>query len=246
VAHVSVGKLIEAIDYNTLATTVNKLFADNYSTVQYPATFTGNTLNNASASNAIFTIHETDYPSSSPGTGPFTLSPAPAAGDFLVVQVGNEVKVLGFSIDYSAGTITFTQPLPQATRVVVYNRTTHRFGYGSSAVVNNLQVGDIVEAVHMNGLINRTNIMLEHVGSNTRYNVVPVGQLVYASGHNNLENTIDTELFANNTHLTVDAASVVSGPSFTRSQDWTNRLEESVSTLLVIRREAGRGHRVVS
>ena len=224
-AHVSVGKLIEATDYNLLATTVNKLFADNYSTVQYPATFTNNVLDNASSSNAILTIHETAYPNSSPGTGPFNLSPAPTAGDFLVVQVGNSVQILGHSIDYSAGTITFTQPLPQATRVVVYNRTTHRFGYGNSAVVNNLQVGDLVEAVHMNGLINRTNIMLEHVGSTTRYSVVPIGQLVTAAGVNNLESTIDNQIIANGTHLTVDAASVVNGPSFVRSANWTTRLE---------------------
>ena len=86
-AHVSVGKIIEAVDYNTLATTYNKLFSDNYSTVQYPATFTGTTLNNASTSNAILTLHENDYPNS-PGTGPFTLSPAPTSGDFIVVQIG--------------------------------------------------------------------------------------------------------------------------------------------------------------
>jgi len=115
---VSVGKIIEAVDYNTLATTYNKLFSDNYSTVQYPAAFSGTTLNNASTSNAILTLHENDYPSS-PGTGPFTLSPAPTSGDFIVVQIGNEVQILGHTIDYTAGTITFTSALPAATRVVV-------------------------------------------------------------------------------------------------------------------------------
>ena len=223
-ANVSVGKIIEAVDYNTLATTYNKLFSDNYSTVQYPAAFSGTTLNNASTSNAILTLHENDYPSS-PGTGPFTLSPAPTSGDFIVVQIGNEVQILGHTIDYTAGTITFTSALPAATRVVVYNRTTHRFGWGNAAAVNNHAVGDIIEAVDINQLINRTNIMMQHVGSNTRYTIVPVGTIIYASGLNNLETTLDNEMFANDQHLTVDDASVIAGPTFTRTANWTTQLE---------------------
>ena len=38
--------------------------------------------------------------------------------------------------------------------------------------------------------------MMQHVGSNTRYTIVPVGTIIYASGLNNLETTLDNEMFA--------------------------------------------------
>ena len=223
---VSVGQLIQASQYNALADICNRLFADSYPTSEYMAQFTGNVVTNAAECNSIFAIHETDYPTTSPGTGPFTLSPAPSSTDYIVVQVGDEVKVgVGFSIDYTAETITFTTPLPAATRVVVYNRSTHLYGYGNSAIVNNLAPTDIVEAVYVNSIIDRTNIMFEHVGDTTRYNTVPIGQLVSASGFNNLETSIYNQLYTDGKHLTVDAASVVNGPTMTRAVTWTNKLE---------------------
>ena len=97
---VSIGQVIQASHYNALADLCNKCFADVYSGRQYDASFSGGTIINAVECNAIFSIHETDYPSSSPGVGPFSLTADVIATDFLIVVVGQETKVgSGYSID---------------------------------------------------------------------------------------------------------------------------------------------------
>lgn len=223
---VSVGQIIEAAHYNYLADLCNKVFADNYPNSEYFASYTGSTINNAAVCNSLFSIHETDYPSASPGVGPFTLSPAPNSFDFIVVQVGDEVKTSGYTIDFANSTITFSTAIPAATRVNVYNRYTHRFGYGNSAVVNNLQPGVIVEAVHFNGIIDRSNCILTHVGDSGQLTNVAVGDLIRAVDANYIENVYQSNVLQNNVHLTVDSgqASVINAGSFTRTADWTNQL----------------------
>ena len=130
---VSIGQVIEASQYNALADLCNKCFADVYTGRAYDATFSGSNIDNAADCNAIFSIHETDHPSVSPGIGPFSFTSNVESTDFIVVVVGYETKVgSGYTIDYSANTITFTTAVPAATRVVVFNRTSHRFGYGNS------------------------------------------------------------------------------------------------------------------
>lgn len=228
---VTIGQIIQAPHYNGLATICNRVFADNFPNSEYFARFVGNIVNgytvaNANECNAIFAIHRNDYPTSSPGVGPFTLNPAPLPFEFIVVQIGNDVRVnTGYSIDYNAGTITFNSPLPAATRIVVYNRQTHRFGYGNSAVVNNLQPTDIVESVHVNGLIDRTNAILTHVGDTGQLNNVSVGTDITAADGNLIENVYLSNILINGTYLTVDLASFVNSSSFTRTADWSNRLE---------------------
>lgn len=223
---VSVGQIIQASHYNYLANLCNRVFADNYPTSEYFARFSGSTIVNATECNAIFVIHETDYPTTSPGIGPFNLTPIPQTYDFLVVQIGDDVKVnTGYSINYDTGTITFTTALPPATRVVVYNRYTHRFGYGNSAVINNLAATDIVEAVHTNGIIDRTNAILTHVGDTGQLTNVSTGTDITANDGNFIENVYQTNVLQNDVHLTVAAASAINSASFTRQADWSNNLE---------------------
>lgn len=226
---VVVGQVIEASQYNALADLCNKCFADVYTGREYDATFSGSNINNAAECNAIFSIHETDHPTVSPGVGPFTFTSNVETTDFIVVVVGYETKVgSGYSIDYAANTITFTTAIPAATRVTVFNRTTHRFGYGNSAVINNLAAGTPVESVHTNSLIDRTNASLTHVGDSTQITNVAVGTDITASDGNTIETLINANLLnSGGTHLTVGAtaASETNAANFVRSASWTTRLE---------------------
>lgn len=225
---VSIGQVIEASQYNALADLCNKCFADVYTGRAYDATFSGSNIDNAADCNAIFSIHETDHPSVSPGIGPFSFTSNVESTDFIVVVIGYETKVgSGYTIDYSANTITFTTAVPAATRVVVFNRTSHRFGYGNSAVINNLAAGTLVESVHTNSLIDRTNASLTHVGDNTQITNVATGQSITANDGNTIETLINTNLFQNNVHLTVGSteASELNSANFVRTTDWTTRLE---------------------
>jgi|TARA_R110002153_G_scaffold144703_1_gene295936 hypothetical protein len=224
----SVGQVIEASHYNALADLCNKCFADVYTGRVYDATFSGSTLDNASNCNAIFSIHETDYPSASPGAGPFSLTTDVISTDFIIVVVGQEAKVgSGYSIDYAANTITFTTAVPAATRVVVFNRYTHRFGYGNSAVINNLAAGVNVESVHTNSLIDRSNAILTHVGDSTQLANVSVGTDITANDGNYIENVYQTNVLLNDVHLTVgaSAASETNAGNFVRTAAWDSNLE---------------------
>ena len=225
---VSVGQVIQASHYNALADLCNKCFADVYSGRQYDASFSGGTIINAADCNAIFSIHETDYPSTSPGVGPFSLTTDVVSTDFIVVVVGQESKVgSGYSIDYTANTITFTTAVPAATRVVVFNRYTHRFGYGNSAVVNNLAPNDKVESVHTNSLIDRSNAILTHVGDSTQLTNVSVGTDITSNDGNYIENVYQTNVLMNDVHLTVgaSASSETNAGNFARTDAWDSRLE---------------------
>ena len=199
-----------------------------YSDRAYDVTYSGNVADNAAICDAILSIHETDYPSTSPGVGPFTFTSSVASTDFIVVVLGYETKVgIGYSIDYSANTITFSTAVPAATKVTVFNRTLHRFGYGNSAVINNLTAGVKVESVHTNSLIDRTNATLTHVGDSTQITNVAVGTDITASDGNTIENLLNNNVYNNDIHLTVgaSAASETSAANFVRSASWTNRLE---------------------
>ncbi len=225
---VNVGQLIEASQYNALADLCNTIYADMYPGRVYDAIVSGAVVDNVAECNAIFSIHESENPTVSPGVGPFSFTSNVETTDFIVVIVGNEAKVgSGYTIDYTANTITFSTSIPASTRVVVFNRTIHRFGYGNSAVINNLAVGTPVESVHTNGLIDRTNASLTHVGDNTQITNVAVGQDITANDGNTIETLINSSLIQNNVHLTVGAsvASENLAGQFTRTGDWTIRLE---------------------
>lgn len=202
---VNAGDIIQVDDYNDLATLVNKVVSDNYPASEYYATFTGASINNAAVCNAIFSKHETD--NTKTGTGPFTLSPAPTNGDFIVVVINNVVRTgAAYTIDYNSGTIVFTSALTATDRVIVYNRTDHRFGWGGTAAVVPLVANTIIRASHMNSLIDRTNLMLTHIGSSASYARLEnrPDLVIYASDSNELENTTNNTVIASNTHLTMD------------------------------------------
>lgn len=216
------GQLITASEYNALATKVNKVFADNNPTAQYTLAFQGAVPTNQSQTGALMYIHESDYPSASPGVGPFSLENI--SGGFVVAQVGNEVLTSGYTIDWTNRTISFTLPLPAATRIVVYDRSHHVFGWGNSAVVNNLTDGQIIQGVHMNSVVNRTNIMLDHIGWTQQLTTVSPEDVIYGVDYAGVDGQLDNSVYSSDYHLQVDEATYYTLASFSRTDDWTQQL----------------------
>lgn len=225
----STGNLITAAEYNILAETVNEVFADNHSNVEYAVTYTGSTPNNGSVSNVIFQIHEGDFPAVSPGTGPFALSPSPVLGDFIVVQIGDETRISGYFIDYGTSEITFSNPLPIATRVVVYNRTVHRFGWGNAGAPVPILEEAVILGADFNAVIDRTNIMLDHVGDNTGLSRVSATTKIFAIDAQQVESAVEGSIISGGTHLTVDLATSTNVTSTSRIDPWVNQLQSDFS-----------------
>lgn len=197
------GELILVSEYNELATLVNKVFADNTNLLEYGATFSGAPLviDNAEACNAVFGKHETD--SSISGTGPFVLTPAVTSGDYIIVERNSTFTTSGFTIDYGASTITFSSPIT-SDRIVVYNRTDHRFGYGNQSAQVPLLIGEVVEANHINAVIDRTNIVLEHIGDITELTRKTTDNQVLAADGNLIEDTLNNDVINNGLYITMD------------------------------------------
>lgn len=224
--HRIAGELILVSEYNELATAINKVFADNTDALEFGATFSGEplTIDNASSCNALFAKHETDTIIT--GTGPFALTPSPTNGDYIVVERNQIYVTSGYTIDYGANTITFTTPI-DADRVVVYNRSEHRFGYGNVEAEFPLLIGDIVEAAHINGVIDRTNLVLEHVGNVNELTRKTSESSVLAADGNTIETTIADEILAGDAYITMDAATATETTPeiFTDAvAGWTNKV----------------------
>ena len=235
------NQLITAEDYNEMAYLVNKLWFDanllgdtfgnpNPGPREYFADGTGS---NASACNSIYSravAWSTDttitalqpyaYTDIIPGGTALPLDPAPVAGDFIVVQVGNVVMLSGYNINYSNGTITFTSSISPNVNVVVYNRQTHIFGWGQGAAVYPVATADEITAGNVNTLIDRTNTMLRHVADPGMLSRVAVSAKIFASDQDTIESTIDDDLVAGRLHLTMDS----SVASISDASDFTNPL----------------------
>lgn len=248
---IATNQLITADDYNEMAYLVNKLWFDANllsdtlgnslpGPRQYFADGTGS---NASFCNSIYNravawstdptitaLQPVAYTDIIPGGTVLPLSPAPAAGDFIVVQVGNVVMLSGYNINYSNSTITFTSSISANTNVVVYNRQTHIFGWGQGAAVYPVATADDITAGNVNTLIDRTNTMLRHVADPGMLSRVAQAAKIFASDQDTIVSTIDDDLVAGRLHLTMDpsVASISDAADFTNpliireTGNWTN------------------------
>jgi len=93
------------------------------------------------------------------------------------------------------------------------DRSNHKFGWGAVNVDDALVEGTLITAERLQGLVDRTNIMVDHVNLSDTILVfdVPANRvdvlkrtLIRAEDLNVVENKVDTSILTNNTHLTID------------------------------------------
>lgn len=219
----SAGSLILVSEYNELATLINKVFSDNNTNLEFGVVFSGTVATNATECNAVFTKHSSD--SGITGTGPFALASAISATDYIVVERDGVYVTTGFSLDFVNDEISFTVAI-DADTVVVYNRTLHRIGYGNTGAPVPLLLGEVVEADHINAVIDRTNIVLEHVGDATVITRKEDDQVLAVDG-NLLETTINDDILSGDIHMNMDALTAtesVPETSVVTVTDWTTTL----------------------
>ena len=224
------GTLISAENFNNLAELTNLVFADATPDAAYVPIIASNLPSNFAASNMIFWISENDpaFQTVSPGLGPFQLSVIPIAGDFVIVQIGDEVKKQGYSINLITGMITFTAPLPVATRVMVFNRTSHIFGWGQTAV-DEVAIASTVNVADLNKIIDRSNIMLARIGDDSEVDRLLPQTNVLAIHKNQLNTIIQSEVIDTSLHITTTLADLIEHTSISRTTAWNDKLQGSFS-----------------
>jgi hypothetical protein len=215
------GNLIEIADYNVLALEINRLFSDNTVNLVW------------STSNVILDDVVDGAGESANATR--TLTPEPAATDFLVVSVAG--LTLTASVDYtvSTDTITYLDPLPADAELKVWNRTAHRYGWGQLASVYPVTVGELILAdeatlqaylqANFNNLLDKVNIMEVHIGGPTALTRVTSNDLIYAADTILVDSTVTDDVVAGENYWLNDLATVYADVlAFTRTYDWNNEL----------------------
>lgn len=93
------------------------------------------------------------------------------------------------------------------------DRSNHKFGWGAVNVDDALVDGTLITAERLQGLVDRTNIMVDHVNLSDTILVfnVPANRvdvlkrtLIRAEDLNVVEDKVNTSILTNNTHLTID------------------------------------------
>lgn len=217
------GSLIEIADYNDLALAVNNIYSEGNINLAYT---TSNLIHNTLASGA----------GESAGAVK-TLAPTPVLGDFIVAIVNNITLIDGvdYTIDYGLSQITYIGALAANAVLKVYNRNSHKIGWGQQASVYPISAGDPIladEAVlqayleaNVNNLIDKTNIMTERVGSVVELTRVAEGALIFATDTTTITSTINAEVLTGNVYHNNDIATVSpSVNSFTRTETWETLL----------------------
>jgi hypothetical protein len=225
------GSIVTAEDYNLLATLTDKVYYDISTDSEFHVNISDGLPDNASTTNLIFFIHETDvrYRYNSPGRGPFFLTPSPDLGDFIIVQIGKNVITSGFSVNTANGTITFTSDLPAATTIMVFNRSRHKFGWGNSETPKK-EIRDTILTQDINAIIDRTNIMLARDDSPSELSNLEVGERVNAENYTILDAIIQEEIIDTGAHIKTSPLSDLSTElTFTRLEPWSTVLQGSAS-----------------
>jgi len=118
------------------------------------------------------------------------------------------------------------------------DRSNHKFGWGAVHVNDAIADGTLITAERLQGLVDRTNIMVDHVNINDTILVfnVPANRTdilirtpIRAEDLNVVESKVNTSILTNNTHLTIDptnASSYIVTPSspYQRSIPWMDQL----------------------
>lgn len=225
------GGLIEIADYNEIALEVNRLFSDNAPglvwassdrildyTVSgtalgsgFPVAFSNAGLNLNSGSFVVVTVNT--------GDGYFTLKPS----EYTINFTPNPEE------------ISFNQTYGVGTRIRVYFRESHRYGWGQQASVYPVNIGDPVladEAVlqayleaNVNNLIDKVNIMEERTDGPTELTRVAQGQLIFATDKTTITNTINSDILSGSNYWKNEVATVTPNvDSITRNTEWTTEI----------------------
>tara|TARA_R110000850_G_scaffold28106_7_gene78873 strand:+ start:5711 stop:7780 length:2070 start_codon:yes stop_codon:yes gene_type:complete len=219
------GLPIEVQDYNDLALEVNRLYSDNTVSLGYYS------------SNIVL---DTTPGTNQPAGTEFILTGQITVDDFIVVTVGDVtlINVTDYTITVDPSgddSVTIIDPVLAATQIVVYARTTHRYGWGQQASVHPIAVGDPVlsdEATlqayiesNSNNLIDKLNIIEIRTGGTNEVTRIAVGDLITPTEFVAVQNFIDTDILTGDTYWTNDLA-VVTGSvlTYTRTDSWTAKL----------------------
>lgn len=218
------GGVIEIGDYNDLALEVNRLFSDNTTSLDWLS------------SNII--LSDTVGVSGEPAGATRTLSPEPTSSEYLVITLDGVTLALteDYTISYTSPvTITFIDPLPANAVITVWNRDTHRYGWGQQASVYPISSGDPIladEAVlqayleaNINNLIDKTNIMEDRTDGPSELTRIAQGAVIFASDKTTITSTIDADILVSDNYWQNALVTVNSNvSSFTRTTEWNNIL----------------------
>ena len=125
-----------------------------------------------------------------------------------------------------------------AVLVTDADRSNHKFGWGAVNVEDALAIGTLITAERLQGMVNRTNIMIDHVNINDTILVfsIPSSRTdilartpIRAEDLNVVETKVNNSILSSNAHLSIDptnASSFVITPStaYTRATPWNNKL----------------------
>lgn len=220
----STGGLIEIADYNNLALEINRIFSDNTSSLGFT---TSNVVLSSTAAAAGEAAGATR-----------TLSPGPVSTDYLVVTVDDVTlsTPTEYTVNYiSPVTITFVNPLAPNAVIKVYNRESHRYGWGQQASVYPISSGDKVLAdeatlqayleANVNNIVDKVNIMETRTTGPTSLSRVSQGALIYSADTTTITSTINSDILAGSNYWKNDVATITSSAlTFQRTIDWNNIL----------------------
>jgi len=125
-----------------------------------------------------------------------------------------------------------------AVLVTDADRSNHKFGWGAVNVEDALAIGTLITAERLQGMVNRTNVMVDHVNINDTILVfsIPSNRTdilartpIRAEDLNVVETKVNNSILSNNAHLSIDptnASSFVITPStaYARATPWNNKL----------------------
>jgi hypothetical protein len=218
------GGLIEIADYNDMALEVNRLFSDNTTSLAW------------STSNLV--LNDTAAGAGEAGGATRPLSPQPVATDHLVVTVDGVTlaATTGYTVAYTDPvTITFNDPLAASAVLQVFNRQTHRYGWGQTASVHPITAGDPILAdeetllayleANVNNLIDKVNVMETRIGGPSALTRVAPAAIIYATDKTTITTTIATDVTTGDEYWK-NAVATISGAeeTFVRTSDWNNQL----------------------
>lgn len=225
------GGLIESVDYNEIALEVNRLFSDNSPGLDW------------ALSNRIL-----DYTVSGTALGsgfPIAFSNQGLnlnSGSFLVVTVDTgdgyfTLKPSEYTINFTPNPeeISFNQTYGVGTRIRVYLRESHRYGWGQQASVYPISAGDTILAdeeilqgyieANVNNLIDKVNIMEERTDGPAELTRVAQGKLIFATDKTTITNTINSDILSGSNYWKNEVATVTpNANSITRSTEWTTEI----------------------
>jgi len=125
-----------------------------------------------------------------------------------------------------------------AVLVTDADRSDHKFGWGAVNIDDALIQGTLITAERLQSMVNRSNVMVDHVNINDTILVFSVPSnrtdilartLIRAEDLNVIETKVNNSILLNNAHLTIDPTNassfiVTPGTSYARTTPWNNQL----------------------